>query len=122
MPMATQRSMKYDNYGTTVGTMAALFVLLLLTMAGKLAYGQAGSATVAGTVQDSSGAVIPGAKATLIEESTKVQRTAVSNKNGTILFVAIPPATYDVLVSAPGFRPARQNGIAVHIDDQLDLR
>jgi hypothetical protein len=120
--MATQRSMKHDNYGTTVGTMAALFVLLLLTMAGKLAYGQAGSATVAGTVQDSSGAVIPGAKATLIEESTKVQRTAVSNKNGTILFVAIPPATYDVLVSAPGFRPVRQNGIAVHIDDQLDLR
>jgi hypothetical protein len=120
--MATQRSMKHDNYGTTVGTMAALFVMLLLTMAGKHAYGQAGSATVAGTVQDSSGAVIPGAKATLIEESTKVQRTAVSNKNGTILFVAIPPATYDVLVSAPGFRPARQNGIAVHIDDQLDLR
>jgi hypothetical protein len=87
-----------------------------------LAHAQAGQAVLTGTVTDATGAAIPGAKATLIDEASKAQRSAVSDKNGGITFVAVPPSTYDVLVSAPGFRPVRHNGIAVHIDDQLDLR
>jgi len=99
---------------------AALLALILSIYCGDV-LGQAGSATIRGTVQDASGAVIPGAKATLIQESTKVQRTTITDRNGAIVFVDVPPAVYDLLVSAPGFRPTRQNGIAVHIDDQFNL-
>jgi hypothetical protein len=88
----------------------------------SMAHAQSGQATITGTVTDPSGAIIPGAKATLIQESTHVARSTVADKNGVIAFVAVPAATYDVQVSAPGFRPARENGIAVHINDQLDLR
>ncbi len=94
---------------------------MLLTNASP-ARAQAGQATLSGTVTDATGAIIPGAKATLIDEATKTQRTAIASKSGVVSFVAVPPSTYDVLVSAPGFRPARENGIAVHINDQLDLR
>lgn len=94
---------------------------MLSTLATGYAYGQAGSATLGSTVQDSTGAIVPGAKVTLIQESNKVERTSVADKSGSFIFVAIPAATYDVLVSAPGFRPARENGISVHINDQVSL-
>jgi hypothetical protein len=95
---------------------------MVLVLNAPLVHAQAGQATLTGTVTDPSGAIIPGAKATLIDEATKTQRTAIADKSGSISFVAIPPATYDVLVEATGFKPARTNGIAVHINDQLDLR
>jgi hypothetical protein len=82
---------------------------------------QAGQATLTGTITDATAAIVPGAKVTLIQESSKVQRSAVSDGNGVFNFVAIPPDTYDILVSSPGFQPVRRNGIAVHINDQLDL-
>ena len=85
-------------------------------------HAQSGQATITGTVTDASGAIIPGATASLIQESTKAQRSATADKNGVIAFVAVPPGTYDVLVSSPGFKPTRENGVAVHINDQLDLR
>ncbi|SEF80144.1 Carboxypeptidase regulatory-like domain-containing protein [Bryocella elongata] len=96
--------------------------LLLLASLPTSLLAQAGSATISGTVEDPTGAVIPGAKATLIQESTQVARNTVADKDGVIAFVAVPAAIYDVLVTAPGFRPTRENGIAVHINDQLDLR
>ena len=101
---------------------AAALAIIFFSAAPRSAFAQSGQATLTATVTDSTGAIIPGAKATLVQESSKVQRTTVADKNGNIAFVAVPPDTYDILVSAPGFRPVRQNGIAVHINDQLDLR
>lgn len=95
---------------------------LLLPLAPAPAHAQAGQATLSGTITDPSGAIVPGAKVTLIQESSKVKRSAVADKSGVVTFVAVPPDTYDLLVTSPGFRPTQQNGIAVHINDQLDLR
>lgn len=95
---------------------------LILVAGAPGAHAQAGQATLSGTITDPTGAIIPGAKATLIDEATKVQRTVIADKNGIVTFVAVPPSTYDVLVSSTGFKPTRENGIAVHINDQLDLR
>jgi hypothetical protein len=122
--MAMMEIMKHRNYSTQakLTLMLALSAWMLAAIAGAHAHAQAGSATITGTVQDSTGAIVPGAKVALIDEASKVQRSAVSDKSGTFIFVAVPPSTYDVLTSATGFRPARRNGIAVHIDDQLDLR
>jgi hypothetical protein len=96
--------------------------LSALLLSASAAWPQAGQATLSGTVTDATGALIPGAKAVLINESSKVQRSTTADKAGIINFIAVPPGTYDVLVSAPGFKPSRENSIAVHINDQLDLR
>lgn len=86
------------------------------------ALAQAGQATLTGTVVDTTGAVIPGAKVSLIEQASRTQRATVSDRSGVVAFIGVPAATYDVLVAAPGFKTMRKNGIAVHINDQLDLR
>src|SRR5579872_5855240 len=91
-----------------------LAMLAALSLSSIGVYAQAGQATLTGIATDASGALVAGAQVTLIQESTHTQRTAKAGQNGSFSFVAIPPDIYDVLVSAPGFRPARQNGIAVH--------
>ena len=119
--MAIRRSTRLKNVSKIISVASVLSLGMLSICAAGYAYGQAGSATLSATVQDSTGAIIPGAKATLVQEASKVERTAIADKSGTFTFVAIPAANYDVIVNAPGFRPVRQNGITVHISDQVDL-
>ena len=119
--MAIHVSMRLKSVSKRISMASALSLGMLSILATGHDFGQAGSATLRSSVQDSTGAIVPGAKATLIQESNKVERTAIADKSGAFIFVAIPAATYDVLVNAAGFRPVRQNGIAVHINDQVDL-
>jgi hypothetical protein len=102
-------------------SLSVAFTALLLFSA-PATWAQAGQATLTGTVTDPTGALIPGAKAVLINEASKTERSVIADKSGTVNFIAVPPGTYDVLVSAKGFKPMRENGVSVHINDQLELR
>ncbi len=61
--------------------------------------------TVAGSVKDPSGAVVPDATITLISTQTGVQMgTTKSNSQGEFLFPAVEPGRYLVTVVKPGFK------------------
>jgi hypothetical protein len=62
-----------------------------------------GSASVAGTVLDVSGAAVPGAEVSLTQEDGTQLRTMASEANGDFSFTKIPPGPYLVTVSATGF-------------------
>jgi len=64
------------------------------------------SGNVQGSVQDSSGAAIPGADMTLTKLDTNVVHTTKSEKDGSYRFVSLAPGRYRVLVKASGFTPA----------------
>jgi hypothetical protein len=61
------------------------------------------SSGLAGTVTDSSGAVVARASVTAIEVDTKATRTGQTNPEGRFLFSQVNPGTYRVTVEAPGF-------------------
>jgi len=63
-----------------------------------------GSANVAGTVLDVSGAAVPGAEVSLMRDGTQLH-TMVSEASGEFSFTKIPPGSYLVTVSAKGFAP-----------------
>jgi hypothetical protein len=70
--------------------------------------------SIAGSVRDGSGAVLPGvtveaSSPALIEKS----RTAVSDSAGQYRIVDLPPGTYDVVFSLTGFRTVRREGIVL---------
>ena len=71
-----------------------------------LAIAQIGqTATLTGTVTDSSGAVLPGVTVTAASEAViGGPRTAVTDENGVYRFPALPPGTYTVKVELSGFR------------------
>ena len=62
-----------------------------------------GSASVAGTVLDLSGASVPGADVTLIPRDGTQTRTMESESNGEFDFVKILPGSYLLMVNAKGF-------------------
>jgi hypothetical protein len=62
-----------------------------------------------GTVVDSSGAVIPGARVTATDVSTGVKSDTTTSSAGTFTIVGIIPGTYSVVVEAKGFKSAQEN-------------
>ncbi len=76
----------------------------VLTLAfASLSFGQLGKGVITGTVTDPSGAAIPGATVTLINEATDVQRVATTNEAGLFRFGFADVGSYTLRVSAKGF-------------------
>ena len=68
------------------------------------AFGQHAAGSIAGTVADKSGAVIPGAKVTLKNEANNNTFDGVTNGSGVFSFPTVLPGSYSVTVSAPGLQ------------------
>ncbi|NYF78038.1 carboxypeptidase-like regulatory domain-containing protein [Granulicella arctica] len=97
----------------------ALFATLFLTSP-SMAHAQV-SATVNGTVYDSSGAVIPGAQVTLTNDATKEKRDTVSNGEGYFAFPALLTGSYSIRIEAKGFKGFEQRGIPLSAGDVRKL-
>jgi hypothetical protein len=92
-----------------------LLVGCLLAMpAGLLSQGYFG--TVSGLVTDPSGALIPNAKVTLVDQNKGFHFDGKSDDAGRYLFRAVPPGTYTVSAEAPGFNKEAKTGIRVDIN------
>ena len=63
----------------------------------------ANNTSLVGTVLDSTGSVVSGAKVTAVEQSTKLQYTATTNETGYYAITFIQGGTYDITVEQTGF-------------------
>jgi len=80
-------------------------IIFALLFAGQLtSYGQVDTGSIAGVVRDPSGSVLPGATVTATNVATAAARTVQSGADGTYLVANLPPAIYDIRVSATGFQ------------------
>lgn len=79
------------------------------------------SGSISGTVQDSTGAAVPGAKVGLVNEASQEARESVSNGSGYFTFSAVTPGTYTVSAEAKGFKSWKQSGIVIHTGDVRTL-
>jgi outer membrane receptor protein involved in Fe transport len=97
---------------------AFVTVLLLVILAGFTAGASAQSfkATVIGTVVDPSGAVVPGATVTIVQEGTGLAVTATSSADGTFSVPQLPPGRYELTVELDGFRKFVQSGLDLETD------
>ena len=93
---------------------------LLFLASGRLSYGQT-TAQLTGSVQDASGAVIPGAQVTLTDEATGVARSVQSNGQGFYAFPALVPDSYTVKVTASNFQAKEVKGLVVHAGDERTI-
>src|SRR5499433_4022931 len=70
------------------------------------AFSQSTNATVGGTVQDATGAFIPGVTITATNTGTGIVTTVISNEAGAYQFASLQPGTYDVKAELTGFQPS----------------
>jgi len=97
-------------------------ILLAWTMAligslvcGGSALGQA-TTSVRGTVTDPSGRAVAGASVVLASGETKTQRSATTGDQGEYQFLLVPPGTYTLSVTAPGFSRYEQKDLALLVN------
>ena len=91
--------MKRSNAGSL---RRVLIAVLSLSFAAR-AYGQLGKGAVEGSVTDPSGASVPNATVTLVNEGTGVARTVQSNAAGLYRFDFTEAGSYSLKVAAQGF-------------------
>jgi hypothetical protein len=80
-----------------------------------------GSASVAGTVLDISGAAVPGAEVNLTHQDGTEMHTMVSEEDGEFTFTKIPPGPYLVVVNARGFAPFVSEEFVVAVQQVFEV-
>ena len=88
-----------------------IVTVLISTAAGLLAQGDRGIIT--GTVKDSTGAVVPGARVTAIHLATNTSYKASTTASGDFTVPALPVGNYQVRVENTGFKTHVANDIVV---------
>ncbi|MFN7998516.1 MAG: TonB-dependent receptor [Bryobacteraceae bacterium] len=96
---------------------AAVFVFLFGCM--YSVHAQVDTATIVGTVHDSSGAVVPHAAVTATATDTNIKSSAVSDPNGDFIITPLKIGKYSVSVEAPGFKREMRSGILLQVQDRV---
>lgn len=77
---------------------------------------------ISGSIQDPGGAVIPGATIALVNTGTGQSRTGSSTADGSFIFSDLLPGTYQLSVTAQGFRRYEQKDITLTATERVTLR
>ncbi len=89
-------------------------VLLVICLCGALGlWAQSERGTIAGTVHDATGSVVPGASVKVTNTATNVTITSNSNSSGDFTVPDLPVGNYNVRVEKAGFRAFLLSGITV---------
>ncbi len=79
---------------------------------------QSFTASLQGTVTDSSGAIVPQTQLTLANEETNIKHATQSNERGVYLFARVPPGVYRLTAELPGFRTFVSAGMRLQVQQQ----
>jgi hypothetical protein len=98
-----------------------VLVLSWAVIGSSQVWAQINTATLSGTVVDSSGAAIPGASVLVVETATGSRRTAQTNAQGLFAIPSLQPSSYDLTVSKSGFETSKQSNIVLEINQSASL-
>jgi hypothetical protein len=94
--------------------------LALMIVAAAPAHPQT-TATVTGTVSDTSGGALPGTRLTLQHTETGLIRTALSGPDGRFAFAGLPVGNYSLSAELAGFRTVVRQGLLLTIGQTVTL-
>ncbi|HEY2019007.1 MAG TPA: carboxypeptidase-like regulatory domain-containing protein, partial [Bryobacteraceae bacterium] len=100
-----------------------LFVFALLAATASFAQ-TTGAATIVGNVTDISGAVVPGAKVTVVNTETNFHFEGLTNQEGYYYVPYLRPGVYNVTIEAEGFKRYVRERIELRTNDEprIDAR
>ncbi len=89
--------------------LSAVFILIFSITIGVSA--QADKARVSGTITDSNGAAIPGARVKVVNEKTGEVRSVVAKQDGSYQVIQLDPSSYSISAEADNFEAATRNSV-----------
>jgi hypothetical protein len=101
----------------TFGGWSVLSALLLLTSTLQAFSG----GSLSGTIRDSSGAVIPAARVTLVNLALRTELHSISDDQGAYSFPALSVGLYEITIEASEFKSQRKTNLNVDADAALRM-
>jgi len=95
-----------------------LFLLLIMP---SQTSAQLYTGSIAGTVTDSSGAVVPNVQVKATDEAKGLVFSGTTDNAGRYLIRQLPPAKYTVLTAASGFVAERKSGITIDVNQNASV-
>lgn len=92
-----------------------MVILVVLCFFALPLLAQFDTATVNGTVMDSSGAAVANAKVTVTNIATNVSKTVTTNATGYYVASAVPTGNYTVTANATGFTEAKSQEVVLNV-------
>jgi hypothetical protein len=94
------------------------FIALGLIVPSKV-FAQVDTGSISGTVKDTSGGVIPGAKVTVTNESTGLSLSTTTGSVGEYIFSPLRIGHYSVSAEIKGFQKVQQNNVTVDVQQRV---
>jgi hypothetical protein len=110
-----------SRFGLRAHIAAAGLVVAVSLLAPRVTSAQAVYGSVAGTVTDESGAVLPGVSVTITSVERKTVDTVVTNESGYFSKERLLPGNYEVKAELSGFKTAVVPSVRVSVDTQTPL-
>src|SRR5579862_8176866 len=103
---------------------AGLILVLTVATMSVMVLAQTYQGRILGSVTDSSGAVVGGAKVTITNTATGVSRVLTANGAGDYNAPNLEPGPYTVTAEAPSFKKAQRLGLQLEVakDVRVDLK
>lgn len=103
------------------GRVGIVAVLVFFASFGFQSTAQESTGTITGTVTDSTGAPVAGAKVIVQEVSTNFETNSETNADGLFRVQALLPGTYNVSFQAAGFKVLLEKGLQLKVGDVLPV-
>jgi hypothetical protein len=97
------------------------FVILCFLLCGYGAFAQGTNAALNGTVLDSAGAAVPGARVTIVNTGTNATQAVDSNDQGVYSIGQLAPGSYTVTIERAGFRKTVETGVVLTVNQVATL-
>ncbi len=105
---------------TGLTLLSAIALTLLIVGAGDMAFAQRVGGTLRGVIKDATGAVVPGATVSAVNENTGAKFDTVSSSAGLYSFPNLLVGNYTVTVELPGFKKFVRKNIPVSANQVTD--
>ena len=89
----------------------AIVVLIAIALGTCQVFAQTSTATIVGSVRDTTGALLPGVSITVKHTESGLTRSIVSNENGAFTAPLLPVGAYEINTMMPGFKTDVRRGI-----------
>lgn len=107
-----KRSFSLGRLAAALAMAGAFAVPTQAPLSAQILYG-----SIVGNVTDATGAVIPGAQITVVNEGTGAERSGETNVSGVFSFSTVATGSYRIEVRSEGFNTHTETGVAVGVND-----
>ncbi len=99
----------------------AIVLVVAVSFGSRCSYGQATTGTLVGNVVDNTGAAIPNAKITIVNEATQVTFTTTANGTGEYRLTDLPAGSYKISAESKGFAVSSVTGFRIDANKSSTL-